>query len=54
MKNKQLWTGFALLGIGIAMLFHPKTNGIAPFLVGFSVPTIMRGAQSGKAAESSV
>ena len=50
-KYKELIVGFILLGLGIGMLFFKQTAHIGPFLIGFSVPTIIRGSQSNQKKE---
>jgi hypothetical protein len=43
--SKQTKVGFFILAVGIVLFFFEPTRSIAPFLVGFSLPSIIRGVQ---------
>jgi hypothetical protein len=43
--SKQTKVGFLILAVGVGMFFFDASRGVAPFLVGFSLPTIIRGVQ---------
>lgn len=43
--DKNLIGGVLLLVVGIGLLFLNETKYIAPFLIGFSMPTLQRGLQ---------
>jgi len=46
MNNKELVVGIGMMILGIALLFFEESKTIAPFLIGFSVVSVIRGARS--------